>query len=79
MGEVGLDAVAGAVAHFQRVMMMDVEQAAKAMKGRRDRGRPRRLQSAHLQRHAGQWGPSGYLVIPARWFENGRPDAQWVH
>jgi hypothetical protein len=26
-----LDAVAGAVAHFQRAMMMDVDQAAKAM------------------------------------------------
>jgi hypothetical protein len=27
------DAVAGAVAHFQRAMMMDIDQAAKAMKG----------------------------------------------
>jgi hypothetical protein len=27
-----LDAVAGAVAHFQRTMMMDVDQAAKAMR-----------------------------------------------
>jgi hypothetical protein len=27
-----IDAVAGAVAHFQRAMMMDVDQAAKAMK-----------------------------------------------
>ena len=27
-----LDAVAGAVAHFQRAMMMDVDQSAKAMK-----------------------------------------------
>jgi hypothetical protein len=27
-----LDAVAGAVAHFQRAMMMDVDQAAKAMR-----------------------------------------------
>ena len=27
-----VDAVAGAVAHFQRAMMMDVDQAAKAMK-----------------------------------------------
>ena len=26
------DAVAGAVAHFQRAMMMDVDQSAKAMK-----------------------------------------------
>jgi hypothetical protein len=28
-----LDAVAGAVAHFQRAMMMDVDQAAEAMAG----------------------------------------------
>jgi hypothetical protein len=28
-----IDAVAGAVAHFQRAMMMDVDQAAKAMRG----------------------------------------------
>jgi hypothetical protein len=27
-----IDTVAGAVAHFQRAMMMDVDQAAKAMK-----------------------------------------------
>jgi hypothetical protein len=27
-----VDAVAGAVAHFQRAMMMDVDQAAKAMR-----------------------------------------------
>jgi hypothetical protein len=27
-----IDAVAGAVAHFQRAMMMDVDQAAKAMR-----------------------------------------------
>jgi hypothetical protein len=27
-----LDAVAGARAHFQRAMMMDVDQAAKAMR-----------------------------------------------
>jgi len=38
-GEIGgtghddrVDAVAGAVAHFQRAMMMDVDQAAKAMR-----------------------------------------------
>ena len=27
-----IDAVAGAVAHFQRAMMMDIDQAAKAMR-----------------------------------------------
>ena len=65
-----MDAVAGAVAHFQRALMMDVNQAAKAMRDQEmqagDRGLPRRLQSAHLPRHAGQWGAGGYLVKPAR-------------
>jgi hypothetical protein len=28
-----LNAVAGAVAHFQRAMMMDIDQAAKAIAG----------------------------------------------
>src|SRR5689334_4004229 len=65
-----LDAVAGAVAHFQRAMMMKVDQAAKGHEGcgdrGRDRGLPRRLQSAHLPRHTGQWGPGACLVEPAR-------------
>jgi hypothetical protein len=55
-----VDAVAGAVAHFQRAMMMDVDQAAKAMKGAEMeaeiRGLTRRVQPARLPRHAGQWG-----------------------
>jgi hypothetical protein len=38
-----LDAVAGAVAHFQRAMMMDVDQAAKAMRDEGDAGGDRRL------------------------------------
>jgi len=64
-----VDAVAGAVAHFQRAMMMDVDQAAKAMRDEEmggDRGLPRKLQSADLSRHAGQWGPGAHLVEPAR-------------
>jgi hypothetical protein len=37
-----------------------------------DRGLPRMLQSAHLPRHAGQWGPGGNLVIQ-RWVVRGQP------
>jgi hypothetical protein len=54
----------GAVAHFQS-MMMDVDQVAKAMKDAemcRDRGLPRRLQAAHLPRHAGRPDPGGDVV-----------------
>jgi hypothetical protein len=32
----------------------------------------RRLQPAHLSRHADQWGPGRYLVIP-RWVVRGQP------
>jgi hypothetical protein len=64
-----IDAVAGAVARFQRAMMMDVDQAAKTMKDAEIEAQIEdfpRLQSAHLLRHAGQWGPDGNLVEPAR-------------
>ena len=65
-----VDAVAGAIAHFQRAMMMDVDPGGQGHEaggdGRGDRGIPRRLQSAHLPRHAGQWDPGGNLVKPAR-------------
>jgi hypothetical protein len=64
-----IDAVADAVAHFQRAMMMDVNQSAQAMKEAEIEAEiedfPEGL-SAHLPRHAGQWGPRGYLVIQRR-------------
>ena len=66
-----VDAVAGAVAHFQRAMMMDVDQAAKANAGG-GRGLPRRLQSAHLPRPADHWSAGRYLIIPA-WVVRGQP------
>ena len=58
------------MAHFQRAMMMDVDQSAKAMKNAEMEaeieGLPRRLQAAHLPRHAGQWGAGAGRVKPAR-------------
>jgi hypothetical protein len=53
-----IDAVVGAVAHYQRAMIMDVDQAAQAMKEAEIENFPRRLQSADLSRHAGEW-PAG--------------------
>jgi len=65
-----LDAVAGAVAHFPRAMMMDSRPVGQGHEGRRDgggdRGLPRRLQSADLSRHEDQRGPGADLVKPAQ-------------
>jgi hypothetical protein len=48
-------------------MMMDADQAAEAMKEAEIEDFHKGLQSAHLPRHAGQWGfRGGDLVIPAR-------------
>jgi hypothetical protein len=67
-----LDAVAGAVAHFQRAMMMDVDQAAKAM---RDEEMLTEIEdfiegfnqpTYRGMRHAGQWGPGCYVVLRPR-------------
>jgi hypothetical protein len=58
------------VAHFRRAMMMDVDQAAKAMRDEEMLAEiedfNRRLQSAHLPRHADQRPAGRYLIIPAR-------------
>ena len=70
-----LDAVAGAVAHFQRAMMMDVNQAAKAMRDEEALAEIedflRGLQPADLPRHADQRPAGRYLVIPA-WMVRGQ-------
>jgi hypothetical protein len=67
-----VDAVAGAVAHFQRAMMMDVDQAAKAM---RDEEMLAEIEdflegfnqpTAHLPRDADQRPAGRYVVLPAR-------------
>ena len=63
-------AASSARVQFQWAMMTDLSQAAKAIKDAEIEAEiedfPRRLQSAHLPRHAGQWGPRGYMVEPAR-------------
>jgi hypothetical protein len=50
-----VDAVAGAVAHFRRTMMMDVDQAAKAMRDEEMLAEiedfSRTLQSANIERY----------------------------
>jgi hypothetical protein len=65
-----VNAVADAVAHFQRAKMMDVDQGAKAV---RDEEMLAEIEDflegfnpADLSRHEGQWDPRGYVVIRAR-------------
>jgi hypothetical protein len=64
-----VDAVVGAVAHFQRAMMMTSTRRPRPCGMRRSTPRsgfPRRLQSAHLPRYEGRRRPGAYLVGPAR-------------
>jgi hypothetical protein len=62
------------VAHFPRAMMMDGDQAAKAM---RDEGMLAKIEDfiegfnqPTYPRHADQWGPGRYVVLP-RWVVRG--------
>jgi hypothetical protein len=73
-----LDAVAGAVGHFQRVMMMRVDQAGKATKdaaiAARSRTSPKGFnQPTYRGMRVNQWGPGGYVVEPARLERNVEP------
>jgi hypothetical protein len=65
-----IDAVAGAVAHFQRAMMMDVGQAAKAMKEAEiDAEIEDFLEGFNQPTYRGmpgQWPADRYLVVSAR-------------
>jgi hypothetical protein len=65
-----IDVVAGAVAHFQRAMMMDVDQAAKAMRDDEMLAEIEDFIEGFNQptypRYAGQWGPGAHLEHPAR-------------
>ena len=73
-----LDAVAGAVAHFQGAMMMDVDQAAQAMKEaeiedflegfNQPTYRGMRVNGVRVATWSSQHGWSG----------DGRPDAEWL-
>ena len=77
-----IDAVAGAVAHFQRAMMMDVDQAAKAMRDEemlaeiedfiegfnQPTYRGMRVNGQRVATWSSQHGWSG----------DGRPEAEWI-
>jgi hypothetical protein len=77
-----VDAVAGAVAHFQRAMMMDVDQAAKAMRDEemlaeiedfiegfnQPTYRGMRVNGVRVATWSSQHGWSG----------DGRPEAEWL-
>jgi hypothetical protein len=73
-----IDAVAGAVAHFQRAMMMDVDQAAKAMK---DAEIEDFLEGFNQPTYRGM-RVNGVRVTTwssqPEWSGDGRPDAEWV-
>jgi hypothetical protein len=78
-----IDAVAGAVAHFQRAMMMDVDQAAKAMRDEemlaeiedfiegfnQPTYRGMRINGQRVATWSSQHGWSG----------DGRPEAEWLN
>jgi hypothetical protein len=78
-----VDAVAGAVAHFQRAMMMDVDQAAKAMREEEINAeiedflegfnqptyRGMRVNGVRVATWSSQHGWSGDSL----------PDAEWLH
>jgi hypothetical protein len=64
-----IDAVAGALAHFRRALMMDVDQAAKAMRDEEMNAEIEDFLEGFNQptypRHAGQWGSGADLEQPA--------------
>ena len=68
--EYRVDAVAGAVAHFRRTMMMDVDQAAKAMRDEEMLAEIEdflgRFNQPTYRGMRGQWGLGADLVEPAR-------------
>jgi hypothetical protein len=76
-----LNAVAGAVAHFQRAMMTDIDQAAKASGMRRCWPRSRISSKASISPATAACGstvgPGRYLVIP-RWVVWGQPTRRRV-
>jgi hypothetical protein len=65
-----IDAVAGAVAHFQRAMMMDVDQVAKAMRDEEMLAEIEDFLEGFNQptypRHADQWGSGRCVVLRPR-------------
>jgi hypothetical protein len=72
-----VDAVAGAVTHFQRAMMMDLDEAAKAMKEAEIEDF---LEGFNQPTHRGM-RVNGQRVATWSsdhgWSGDGRPDAEW--
>ncbi len=77
-----IDAVAGAVAHFQRAMMMDVDQAAKAMKDEEMAADIEDFLEGFNQRTYRGMRVNGVRVATWSsqhgWSGDGRPDAEWI-
>jgi hypothetical protein len=77
-----LDAVAGAVAHFQRAMMMDVDQAAKAMRDEEMMEIEDFLEGFNQPTYRGM-RINGQRVATCSsqhgWSGDSRPDAEWLH
>ena len=59
-----IDAVAGALAHFQRAMMMDVDQAAQAVKDTEIEDFLEGFNEPTYRGMRGQWASGGNLVKP---------------
>jgi hypothetical protein len=77
-----IDAVAGAVAHFQRAMMMAVDQAAKAMRDEEIEAEIEDLLEGFNQptyRGMRINGPGASWSSRDGWSGDTRPDAEWLH
>ena len=78
-----VDAVAGAVTHFQRPMMMDVDQAAKAMRDEEMLAEIEDFIEGFNQPTYRGIGVNGQRVATWSsqhgWSGDGRPDVEWLH
>jgi hypothetical protein len=77
-----LNAVAGAVAHFQRAMMMDVDQATKAMRDEEIEAEIEDFLEGFNQPTYRGMRINGVRSLPGQsrhgWSGDSRPDAEWV-
>ena len=77
-----VDAVAGAVAHFQRAMMMDVDQAAKAMRDEEMQAEIEDFLEGFNQPTYRGMRVNGQRVATwssqRGWSGDSRPDAEWL-
>jgi hypothetical protein len=78
-----VDAVAGAVAHFQRAMMMDVDQAAKAMRDEEMQAEIEDFIEGFNQPTFRGMRINGQRIATWSsrdgWSGDTRPDAEWLH